>query len=151
VTPESLAALVNKWSARRDANIVRHASATQRAGGPVAAFDEAPLVDSLLGDRALARDIARTFVADIPRRVQALQLCLDADDAKGVAHQAHTIKGAAAAMTCAVLVSLATLLETAGKSGDLKSARTSFENLREELDWVLKAMEASPLLASPAS
>ena len=68
-------------------------------------------------------DVARVFLADIPQRVEALRGYWDAGDAKGIPCQAHTIKGTAAAASCAGIARLALALEQAGKAGDLESAK----------------------------
>ena len=147
VTPAGLSALVKKWLGKREADSSQPRTAGSRENPAGALFEESSLLDSLLGDRDLARDIARTFLADLPQRVEVLRGHWDAGDAKGVAGQAHSIKGAAAAMYCESLASLALALETAGKAGDLASATTSFANLRAELERVKRAIEDSSLLA----
>ena len=144
VTPAGLSALFKKWLAKLDAD-----SRPPRTAGiceDASLFDEASLLERLSGDRTLAQNVARTFLADIPHRLQALREHLDAKDAKGVAGQAHTIKGAAAAVGCASLERLALALEKAGKASDLESARPSFENLRDEFERLKKTMADSSLL-----
>jgi signal transduction histidine kinase/HPt (histidine-containing phosphotransfer) domain-containing protein/ActR/RegA family two-component response regulator len=144
VTPAGLSALFKKWLAKLDAD-----SRPPRTAGiceDASLFDEASLLERLSGDRTLAQNVARTFLADIPHRLEALREHLDARDAKGVADQAHTIKGAAAAVGCASLSRLALALEKAGKASDLESARPSFENLRDEFERLKKTMEDSSLL-----
>ena len=144
VTPAGLSALFKKWLAKLDAD-----SRPPRTAGiceDASLFDEASLLERLSGDRTLAQNVARTFLSDIPHRLQALREHLDARDAKGVANQAHTIKGAAAAVGCASLSRLALALEKAGKASDLESARPSFEKLRDEFERLKKAMEDSSLL-----
>ena len=141
VTPAGLSALFKKWLAKLDAESLQPLAAEIRE-----LFDESSLLERLSGDRALARNIARTFLADIPHRVEALRDHLDAGDTKGVASEAHTIKGAAATVSCEGLMRLALALEMAGKASDLASARASFENLRDEFKRSKKAMEDSSLL-----
>jgi len=70
---------------------------------------------------------------------------------KGVASQAHTIKGAAATVSCESLRRLALALENAGKAGDLESARPCFENLRDEFTRLKKTIEDSSLLEITAA
>jgi HPt (histidine-containing phosphotransfer) domain-containing protein len=94
----------------------------------------------------LAQAIARSFLADIPGRIQALLGHLDARDAKGVESQAHTIKGAALTVGSEGLAKLALALEQVGKAGDLMSATAGFGMLNSEFQRLQRAMEASPLL-----
>ena len=149
VKPASLAALLRNWLDKlgADPSQTRAADIRKSNAGPL--FDEASLLESLSGDRTLARNIVRTFLADMPCRVEALRGHLEAGDAKGIACQAHTIKGAAAAVSCDRLMRLALALEKAGKASDLESARASFESLRDELDRLENDMEDSSLFVTP--
>jgi PAS domain S-box-containing protein len=146
VTPAGLSALLYKWLVKLDADTFQAPSTESRDSDVNAIFDESALMERLSGDRDLARNIARTFLADIPRRVEAIRGHLDVSDAQQIAIQAHTIKGAAAAVSCVGLAKLALALERAGKAGDLESAKASFEELRDEVERLKKAMEDSPLL-----
>ena len=149
VTPAGLTALLKKWLAKLDAD-----SRPPRTAGVwenASRFDEAPLLERLSGDRPLAQNIVRTFLADIPQRMVALRDHLDARDAKGVACQAHSIKGAAAAVGCESLRRLASALEKAGRTSDLESAGLGFEHLRDEFERLKKAMEDSSLFGITAA
>jgi CheY-like chemotaxis protein len=149
VTPADLSALFKKWFAKLDADSRPPRTAGISESGSL--FDEVSLLERLSGDRTLAQDIARTFLTDIPQRVEALRDHLDARDPKGVACQAHTIKGASAAVGCESLRRLALALEKAGKASDLESARPIFENLRDEFERIKKAIEDSALLSITAA
>jgi HPt (histidine-containing phosphotransfer) domain-containing protein len=111
-------------------------------------FEETALIERCEGDRELAQAIVRSFLADIPGRIQALLGHLDARDAKGVGFQAHTIRGAATAVCSEELAKLALALEQAGNAEDLVSARAGFAMLNSELERLRRAMEASPLLGA---
>jgi HPt (histidine-containing phosphotransfer) domain-containing protein len=65
-----------------------------------------------------------------------------------VASQAHTIKGAAAAVSGAGLLAEALALEKAVKAGDLEYARTRFQDLQKAFGQLKQAMEESSLLQS---
>jgi HPt (histidine-containing phosphotransfer) domain-containing protein len=155
VTPAALSALLEKWLAKLDATRGRagiESPASDPPPGPgteaaTAVFDEAALVERAVGDRDLARAIARSFLADVPGRMEALKGHLASGDARAVQHQAHTIKGAAAAVSGEGVAQLALALERSSKSGDLQAARTSFEALVSEFARLKQAMEASALLA----
>jgi signal transduction histidine kinase/CheY-like chemotaxis protein len=149
VTPADLSALFRKWLVKLDAD-----SRPPRTAGNcenASLFDEVSLLERLSGDRALAQNIARTFLADIPHRVEALRNHLDARDSKGIACQAHTIKGASAAVGCDSLRRLAQALEKAGKASELESARPILESLGDEFERIKKAIEESALLAITAA
>jgi HPt (histidine-containing phosphotransfer) domain-containing protein len=105
------------------------------------------MVERLMGDHDLAREIARCFLDDIPARIEALRGCLDADDLKGAQRQAHTIKGAAANVSGDVLSKLAAELDHAGKAGDHQAMRAGLGDLRRKFDQLKQAMERSSLFA----
>ena len=157
VTPAGLSALLEKWLARlavvgrtRESSLSASRSRTPDPdlGGNVddADFGESELLEQLADDRNLAAEIIRTFLEDIPKRIEALRGLLDAGDAKGVEHQAHTIKGAAAAVSGKSLMAVAFELEVAGKSGDLATAAATLATLRSRFERLKKAMEVSSLL-----
>jgi HPt (histidine-containing phosphotransfer) domain-containing protein len=147
--------VLEKWLAKLDAAkgravVVPPASAPASGLGTAAAaasFDEAALVKRAVGDRELAQAIARSFLADIPDRMEALRGYLASGDAKAVQHQAHTIKGAAAAVGGEGVAQLALALERSGKAGDLHAAQPDFEALVFEFERLKRAMQASALLA----
>jgi PAS domain S-box-containing protein len=86
---------------------------------PGATFDEEDLLSRLIGDRQLAGIILQGFVADFPSLLNRLRKRLDAADGPGAALQAHSLKGAAAAVSAGGLHDLAQAMEQAGKSGEL--------------------------------
>ena len=155
VTPAALSALIEKWLAKLDATkgqagIVPPTSAPPAAfatAASAAVFDEEALVERAVGDRDLAQAIARSFLADVPGRMEALRGHLACGDAKAVQHQAHTIKGAAAAVGGECVARLALALEQAGKAGDLEAAGSGLEALVSAFERLKQAMEASALLA----
>ena len=77
-----------------------------------------------MGDEDVLRVIVKNFLEDIPRRLEALKRYLDAADTRGIEQQAHTIKGASANVGGEVLRTMASEIEKAGRTGDLKSVTT---------------------------
>jgi PAS domain S-box-containing protein len=82
-------------------------------------FDEGELLSRLIGDRQLAGTILRGFLQDFPSLLNHLRQRLDAADGVGAALQAHSLKGAAAAVSAGALHDLAEAMEQAGRSGEL--------------------------------
>jgi HPt (histidine-containing phosphotransfer) domain-containing protein len=109
------------------------------------------LLEQLSGDVEFARNVARTFLADLPKRIEAIQGHLSARDAKSVVHQAHTIKGAANAVSAASLAKSALALELAGKADDLADATRIFATLQEDFRRLESAMQGSRLLTRAVS
>jgi len=157
VTLQAVSRLIDKWLAKLDATskdngtlqvvAVPHRSDPvpgAQAGAPV--LNETALVDRLMGDRHLAQVISRAFVEDMPKQIEALRGFLDASNAPGAFRQAHTIKGAAAAVGGEALMKLACKLEQAGQAGDLNTVKVALGDLQYQFDQLSKAMVASDLL-----
>jgi PAS domain S-box-containing protein len=88
---------------------------------PVAAFDEAGLLSRMIGDRQLAGTILQGFLADFPKLLDSLRKRLGEADGAGAAAQAHSLKGAASAISAPGLRYLAEAMEQAAKTGKLDS------------------------------
>jgi CheY-like chemotaxis protein/HPt (histidine-containing phosphotransfer) domain-containing protein len=84
-----------------------------------AVFDEEDLLKRLSGDRQAAGTILRGFLEDVPSVLHQLRKRLDEADWPGAALQAHTLKGAAAAVSAGGLRALAQAMERAGRAGRL--------------------------------
>ncbi|HEY5281206.1 MAG TPA: ATP-binding protein, partial [Polyangia bacterium] len=147
VTPAALSALLEKWLAKLPSSgpPIASTKASDPTTGP-ATFDAAALLERAMGDHALAEAVARSFLADAPRRIAILRGHLEAGNAKDVELQAHTLKGAAATVGGEGLVSWALAIEQAGRAGDLASAGSAFAELAAEFERLRQAMEGSALL-----
>jgi len=155
LTPAALSALLEKWLAKLDASKRSEGTLSTSSpppglgsAAPAALFDEVALVERAVGDRELAQAIARSFLADVPGRMEALKGHVACGDAKAVQHQAHTIKGAAAVVGGEGVAQLALALERMGHAGDLMAAGPGLEALAAEFERLRLAMEASSLLAT---
>src|SRR5581483_8326667 len=95
VHPETLARTLEKW-------LPRPCGALPSLPVSNAVFDEAALIERLMGDRVVAQNIARAFIEDIPDQIAALRARAMAGDVAAAKRQAHRIKGAAANISCVV-------------------------------------------------
>jgi two-component system sensor histidine kinase/response regulator len=112
INPKELGLMLERWSA-------------PTAPPPLAAIarlDVVELVERLMGDRELARDIFKDFLADTAHRLELMQAALAAGDAAALQSQAHAIKGAAANVSAIGLKELAQDLETQASNHDLTRA-----------------------------
>ncbi len=107
---------------------------------PAAVFDKAGLMERLMNDEYIINMVIDGFLEDIPQRLKALRACLTACDTKGVEHQAHTVKGAAAEIGAEEMRATAELMEKNGRDGHLDVLRglmvdldEQYARLREEL------------------
>ena len=86
---------------------------------PEAVFHAEPLLERLLGDRALAVVVLTGFLEDFPVQLNKLRERLKDGDAEGARAQAHLLKGAAATGGAAGLRDIALALEQAARAGHL--------------------------------
>lgn len=110
-------------------------------------FDEAGALLRAGGDRALLEEIATLFRADSSRAIRQLQRALSAGDAEVLRLAAHSLKGSAANIGGSKARALAAELEQIGRSGSLEAAPSVLEDLRDETDRLLAALDAAGLLA----
>ena len=141
-----LAEMLERWLpefAPGDAVATTGPAAPEQAG---AVFDEEDLLKRLMGDRQVAGKILRGFLEDVPSVLHHLRNRLDEADGPGAALQAHSLKGAAAAVSAGGLHALAQALEQAGRAGQwnyfgelLPRTADEFAKLKTVLDgagWV---------------
>ena len=156
VAAAAVSQVLEKWLAKPDwtgDTNPASPSAARSPGQGADAYSDAPvllesaLLDTLDGDRELARNIAVDFLKDIPKRIEALQGHVDACDAKAAGHEAHSIKGACATVGGESSREAALVLEQAGKAGDLDALRAGVAGLRHQFERLKEAMEASSILS----
>jgi CheY-like chemotaxis protein len=125
--PAALAELLGRWS--------RHEPR---------AFERRELVRRLGGNVALAKNVADSFLADVPERIQELHLALTGGNVAKVRSLAHQIKGAAAAVGGPAVQRVAGAMEAAVVSGQLDKLAA----LAPQLDTEFGRLRTS--LADPA-
>ncbi len=100
-------------------------------------FDKATLLNRVLGDEDLVREIIEVFLGDIPKKIIALKQALDDGDATQVQDQAHAVKGAAMNASASALRDVAFQMEQAGESGDMNKAVSLMPEIEKQFE-VLK-------------
>jgi two-component system sensor histidine kinase/response regulator len=106
-----------------------------------AVFDEKNLLDRLIGDRQLAGMILQAFLEDVPTQLSQLRKRLDESDGPGATLKAHSLVGAAGAVSAGGLLTLAKAMERAGKAGELKSLGDLLPRTAEEFDGFKTVLE----------
>ncbi|MBA4422092.1 MAG: hybrid sensor histidine kinase/response regulator [Syntrophus sp. (in: bacteria)] len=147
VSPQVLAEALDKWLPRETVAPTEQAARKPEDAAPVSAqepeapvFDRASMMTRLMGDEDLARTVAEGFLVDISQQIQALQGYLDAGDASGVEHQAHTIKGASANVGGEVLRAIAFEMEKAAKAGNLEYVMARLPEMERQFARLKQAM-----------
>ncbi|MEN6436984.1 MAG: response regulator [Syntrophobacter sp.] len=100
------------------------------AGHPV--FDEADLMQRVMGDKELARTILVGFLADVPREIESLRVALTNGDRVSSQRVCHTIKGAAANIGAPMLSEVARQMETAAGVGELEKVEALLPGLERQ-------------------
>lgn len=140
VKPQELSDMLEKWIAKQDSS--RPKQATVQDVEPMEdVFDRAGLLDRLMGDEDLAKEILGGFLEDVPRKVTALKEALDKSDAPSVQLQAHTLKGTSANIGAVALQEVANQIEIAGETGDLVKAGSLVSKLDEQLEILNKLIQ----------
>jgi HPt (histidine-containing phosphotransfer) domain-containing protein len=80
------------------------------------------LLERLMGNKALAKRVAETFVNNMPHELLALSTAIRNSDSEAIVIAAHSIKGAAANAAGTTVSDLAAKLESLGRAGDIASA-----------------------------
>ncbi len=139
VTRLALATALDRWLPKE------RADGNAELAAPV--FDRIALMENLMGDVEMTTPILEAFLEDIPQRIQSLREALAAGDAAGVEYQAHAIKGAAAVVGGEALREVASVMEVAGRGGDVATAASQlpafearFDRLQDALNQELTAL-----------
>ncbi len=147
VSAQALADALERWLPRDDAVPPAHApagpgtAAPAMAGGPDApVFDRAGMMARLVDDEDLARIVVDGFLEDAPKQIETLRTCLAAGDPAGALRQAHTIKGASAAVGGEALRAVAFEMEKAALAGDFEAVTARLADLDSEFARLKEAM-----------
>ncbi len=150
IDAQALAEKLERWLPERK-DSAPPASAIENAGsGPSGAgqsphpvFDKAALLERLLNDEELAQTVIEEFLEDLPRQIEELRNCLEAGDAPGARHRAHSIKGASASVGAEALSRVAFRMEQAGKDGNLQADRDGIPDLEARFEELKEALGAA--------
>jgi two-component system, sensor histidine kinase and response regulator len=133
VEPRHLAEVLDKWVNPSSCNRA-NAPARQPSEKTEAVFRPEELLARLRGDTILAGRVLAGFVTDAPRQLLALKVRLEAGDLAGARFQAHTLKGAAAAVSAVTLQELCRQVQEAVSSGEAKGALALLPQLEEQFE-----------------
>ncbi len=147
ISPESLAAAIDRWLPHErivppepahpgPASVI--AAGAGGAGAPV--FDSAGMMARLMDDAELASTVMHGFLEDAPRLIEALRSCLAAGDVPGALRQAHTIKGASAAVGGDAMRAVAMEMEKAAVAGDDEAVAARLPDLESAFGRLREAM-----------
>jgi signal transduction histidine kinase/CheY-like chemotaxis protein len=148
VRPKELDEMLNQWLFKTD-----------RAGSPAAngngtmlpesetpasaaeIFDEADLLERLMGDRTLASVVIAAFVEDMPKVFEPLENHIKKEDHDAVSRVAHTLKGAAANIGAPRFAETAYLMEAAGRAGEMDMVQRILPDLKKHFTQLIQELK----------
>jgi HPt (histidine-containing phosphotransfer) domain-containing protein len=138
VSPQELANLLKKWLPKNkdEGEYIQNKQYTEKSDEsnttvpPV--WDKHKMMERLLDDEDLAKNIQDGFLADIPKQIQALKAFFESGDVSGVELVAHTVKSASVGGER--LRAVAFEMENAAKAQDLTAASSFMNELERQFD-----------------
>jgi HPt (histidine-containing phosphotransfer) domain-containing protein len=100
-------------------------------------FDEAEILERLGNNRGLLQEIIAMACADLPLRLEQLQLAVAGEDRISLQHAAHTIKGMAANLAALPLQQMAGRLEKQADSAELARLQVLAGEVTEQVAILL--------------
>lgn len=95
-------------------------------------FNEFDLMQRLMGDKSLEKDVIAAFLIEVPELILSLRQYVDAGNTIQARLQAHTIRGAAANLSAGKLRATAEQVEELCKKEDLDGCKPSITLLETE-------------------
>ncbi len=108
----------------------------------LAHLDEALALSRVGGDVELLREVVGLFLDDYPRALEKIRIAVAANDASGVEHHAHSLKGSVSTFGAKDVFDAALALEKLGRSANLSDARSGLTTLEQALHELRPDLEA---------
>jgi PAS domain S-box-containing protein len=139
VKPSEVAEVLSRWIG----DVEQQPTGIISQSSTVEDFDQNALLLRVIEDLELARTVVLCFVDDLPRQIDALERLVLVGDIEGINKQAHTIRGAAAAVGGNKVVSTTVELEKKVSVGDLTAAKVELLELRKRFERLRDVMLSS--------
>jgi len=108
---------------------------------PHPVLNKAAVLAGLDGGEELLAELARLFIRESPKLLAAVERAIQLDDAKGLEHAAHALKGSVSNFAVPTAVKAAQTLETMGHEGNLAAAGTAYAVLQEEIAGFVQVLQ----------
>ena len=142
ISPSALEKLLDKWLAGDLAEIGVPPVAQPPPVGPdgpgnLAVFDYPKMLERVVGDEELAKNVMDTFLQEMPGLADMLRRTLRDGDLDRIELYAHSIKGASANFSMDRLCAAAGRIESAAKAMDRASASAELPAFEKEFEAAL--------------
>ncbi|MFH1733639.1 MAG: response regulator [bacterium] len=111
------------------------------SSAPVEPCNPNTLLDNFSGDRELLLEIAEIFLETHTELITSIQSAIDQNDATTLDQAAHSLKGAVSNFGLQEATEAAFKLEQMGREGNLEGAAFQFDQLKIEIDKVVRLLE----------
>jgi len=137
IRPQELDELLDRYSA------IDHEALPEgaRPSLPTAAICAEDLLERIGDDRVFLAELLELFRADYPNQISAAREAVTENDADALQVVGHALKGALANLAAPFAATIASELESMGKTGDMARAGNRVTKLEEELGRVVEALE----------
>lgn len=105
-------------------------------------LDLAAVLDRVGGDGLLLQEITRIFLDEYPVLLDRMKDAIQAGDAQGLEHSAHSLKGCVSNFGAEAVVSAALELENIGRSSRLEEAPVALAALERRFASLEPALSA---------
>jgi HPt (histidine-containing phosphotransfer) domain-containing protein len=102
-------------------------------------------MNRVMGDAELAETITQAFLADMPTQIEKLAEAVAGNDARQSEQQAHRIKGAAANLGAEALEQAASVMEQAGKAGDVSKLQDLMPGVTRQFEILRAVLEKAQI------
>ncbi|MCP4214909.1 MAG: response regulator [bacterium] len=96
-------------------------------------FDRSVLLDRLMGDEVLVKDIVDSFAWDVTHKIDALKTALDNGDAAQTRKHLHAVTSLSHNTGAFAMQKIATAMEIAAESGDMLKTAAYLPRMEEQL------------------
>ncbi|SHI92843.1 PAS domain S-box-containing protein [Desulfatibacillum alkenivorans DSM 16219] len=144
VEPGALIEMIHKWLPEKTEAEKIRPEKTPQAQMPKRhpVFDKKGLLDRLLNDEDLAREIVQAYIEDTPGKILELKGFAEKKDFTGISKCAHAIKGAASNVGAMAMMHIARETEMAGVNEDLIAVIALAEKLDAEFTSLMDELES---------
>jgi len=114
------------------------------------AVDWETAIERVDGDEALLLDLAKLFLNEYPRMLEAVRVAVERKNAPELHRAAHSLKGSVATFAAQQAFDAALRLERFGRAGELSEVEEAFSVLATEVDRLratLETLAAAPRLS----
>jgi CheY-like chemotaxis protein len=115
--------------------------AVSKSAPATSAFDMDKALTRMDGDLPLLQELAQMFLEDFPQQTAKIQTCIQEQDAHGLEHAAHALKGAVGNFGAYAAQEAARRLENMGRAGQMDEAGRAFHKLQQELARLAPALD----------